>query len=181
MQRPRKRTASKQERVREEEQYFAISAVAKMVNTHPQTIRLYEREGFLHPKRNHHNIRLFSADDVERIRKVQHLTQDMGVNLAGVEVIFKLMDRINDLETRIRKVKQSMPKRVEETAKTLALQMFDMFRHQNASGDAPLRQMNRVPPIRSDDMKRITTWLEELLEEGTSSSPGKVAKDTRRR
>jgi len=76
---------------------YHISVVAEMVETHPQTLRMYERMGLIAPQRTANNIRLYSDDDVERVRRIQHLTQDLGVNLAGVEVVFKLLEEIDHL------------------------------------------------------------------------------------
>jgi MerR family transcriptional regulator/heat shock protein HspR len=68
--------------------FYQISVVAQMVETHPQTLRMYERMGLLAPQRTHNNVRLYSDEDVARVRRIQHLTQELGVNLAGVEVVF---------------------------------------------------------------------------------------------
>ena len=77
--------------------FYQISVVAQMVETHPQTLRMYERMGLIEPQRTPNNIRLYSDEDVERVRRIQHLTQDLGVNLAGVEVVFKLLGEIEKL------------------------------------------------------------------------------------
>lgn len=76
---------------------YQISVVAQMVETHPQTLRMYERMGLISPQRTANNIRLYSQEDVERVRRIQHLTQELGVNLAGVEVVFKLLGEIDRL------------------------------------------------------------------------------------
>jgi MerR family transcriptional regulator/heat shock protein HspR len=76
---------------------YQISVVAQMVETHPQTLRMYERMGLISPQRTANNIRLYSQEDVERVRRIQHLTQELGVNLAGVEVVFKLLGEIERL------------------------------------------------------------------------------------
>jgi MerR family transcriptional regulator/heat shock protein HspR len=73
---------------------YHISIVAEMVETHPQTLRMYERMGLINPQRTRNNIRLYSDEDVELVRRIQHLTQELGVNLAGVEVVFKLLGEI---------------------------------------------------------------------------------------
>ncbi|HEX8832901.1 MAG TPA: helix-turn-helix transcriptional regulator [Abditibacteriaceae bacterium] len=73
---------------------YHISIVAEMVATHPQTLRMYERMGLVSPQRTRNNIRLYSQDDVDRVRRIQHLTQELGVNLAGVEVVFKLLGEL---------------------------------------------------------------------------------------
>ena len=79
---------------------YHISVVAEMLSTHPQTLRLYERLGLVSPQRTAHNTRLYSDEDVETVRRIQHLTQDLGVNLAGVEVIFKLLAEMEKLRAR---------------------------------------------------------------------------------
>jgi MerR family transcriptional regulator/heat shock protein HspR len=76
---------------------YHISVVAELVETHPQTLRMYERMGLVNPQRTRNNIRLYSEADVEQVRRIQHLTQDLGVNLAGVEVVFKLLQEMERL------------------------------------------------------------------------------------
>jgi len=77
-----------------EEPVYVISIAAKLLEVHPQTLRLYERLGLVAPARSGRNIRLYSRRDLERVRRIQHLTQDMGVNLAGVDVILDLLERM---------------------------------------------------------------------------------------
>ena len=80
---------------------YHISVVAQMVETHPQTLRMYEKMGLISPQRTGNNIRLFSDEDVELVRRIQHLTQDLGVNLAGVEVVFKLLEEMERMRSEI--------------------------------------------------------------------------------
>lgn len=80
---------------------YHISVVAEIVTTHPQTLRMYERMGLITPQRTRNNIRLYSEADVERVRRIQHLTQDLGVNLAGVEVVFKLLQEIERMREEL--------------------------------------------------------------------------------
>lgn len=80
---------------------YHISIVAQMVETHPQTLRTYERMGLVNPQRTSNNIRLYTEEDVEVVRRIQHLTQDLGVNLAGVEVVFKLLREMERLKAEI--------------------------------------------------------------------------------
>ena len=70
--------------------YYMISAVAQKYNIHPQTLRLYEREGLLKPSRTDGNTRLYSEEDLEQLEVILSLTRDMGVNLAGVEIILNM-------------------------------------------------------------------------------------------
>jgi len=86
-----------QERFDDFEGFFSISVVSEMLKLHPQTIRHYERQGLVQPKRTSGNIRLFSMRDVRRLRKIHEYTSS-GVNLAGVLVIVELLERIDLLE-----------------------------------------------------------------------------------
>jgi MerR family transcriptional regulator/heat shock protein HspR len=77
---------------------YVISVAADMLRVHPQTLRHYERLGLVSPERTNGNIRLYSAQDIARLRRVQQLMDDLGVNLAGVEVILRLHDHIEQLQ-----------------------------------------------------------------------------------
>lgn len=81
---------------------FVISVAARLVGVHEQTLRYYERAGLVEPARSKGRIRLYSLHDLERVRQIRRLTDEMGVNLAGVEVIIKLTDHIHGLEQRVR-------------------------------------------------------------------------------
>lgn len=81
--------------------FYQISVVAEMVETHPQTLRMYERVGLISPERSGNNVRLYSEEDVARVRRIQHLTQELGVNLAGVEVVFKLLSEMEKLRAQL--------------------------------------------------------------------------------
>jgi MerR family transcriptional regulator/heat shock protein HspR len=80
---------------------FMISAVAEQYGIHPQTLRLYEREGLLKPSRSEGNTRLYTAGDVERLEVILHLTRDLGVNLAGVEVILNMREKMGEMQAQI--------------------------------------------------------------------------------
>ena len=86
---------------------YHISIVAEIVATHPQTLRTYERMGLISPQRTRNNVRLYSEDDVEQVRRIQHLTQELGVNLAGVEVVFKLLQEIEKMRQEIEQQENS--------------------------------------------------------------------------
>jgi MerR family transcriptional regulator/heat shock protein HspR len=77
---------------------YVISIAARMVGMHAQTLRQYERIGLVEPKRTEGNIRLYSRADVAKLRQVQRLVNDLGVNLAGVEVILKMRERLQAME-----------------------------------------------------------------------------------
>ncbi|HLY59904.1 MAG TPA: helix-turn-helix transcriptional regulator [Terriglobia bacterium] len=76
---------------------YMISAVAEMYHLHPQTLRLYEREGLLTPSRSEGNTRLYTQEDLERLEAILSLTRDLGVNLAGIEVILNMRQRMDDM------------------------------------------------------------------------------------
>jgi MerR family transcriptional regulator/heat shock protein HspR len=75
-----------------------ISAVAETYDIHPQTLRLYEREGLLKPSRSEGNTRLYTQEDLERLELILNLTRDLGVNLAGVEVILNMRQRLEEMQ-----------------------------------------------------------------------------------
>lgn len=97
-----------------DEPVYLISIVAKILNIHPQTLRQYERENLIEPSRSGGRIRLYSQRDIDRIKMILRLTRDLGVNLAGVDIILRLKDHIevleqdvNDLTHELYKMKQS--------------------------------------------------------------------------
>ena len=78
--------------------FFMISAVAQRYNIHPQTLRLYEREGLLKPSRTEGNTRLYSEEDLEQLETILALTRDLGVNLAGVEIILNMREKMDAMQ-----------------------------------------------------------------------------------
>ncbi len=80
---------------------YMISAVAEMYKIHPQTLRLYEREGLLKPSRSQGNTRLYTDGDLERLDIILNLTREMGVNLAGIEIILNMRDKMQDMEQQM--------------------------------------------------------------------------------
>ncbi|MGH9445671.1 MAG: MerR family transcriptional regulator [Terriglobia bacterium] len=81
---------------------YTISAVAEMYSLHPQTLRLYEREGLLAPSRSHGNTRLYTDEDLEQLAVILKLTRELGVNLAGVEIILNMRARMAEMEKEMR-------------------------------------------------------------------------------
>ena len=81
---------------------YMISAVAEMYNIHPQTLRLYEREGLLVPSRTNGNTRLYGDEDLERLETILNLARDLGVNLAGIEIILNMRDRMQKMQEEMR-------------------------------------------------------------------------------
>ena len=100
--------------------YYMISVVARRFEVHPQTLRLYEREGLVKPSRTQGNTRLYSEEDLERLSFILNLTRDLGVNLAGVEIIVNLRRRIETMQQEmdrfVAQVRDELGKRVQEGA-----------------------------------------------------------------
>jgi MerR family transcriptional regulator/heat shock protein HspR len=80
---------------------YMISSVAEQYEIHPQTLRLYEREGLLAPSRSDGNTRLYTDADLERLEVILHLTRDLGVNLAGVEIILNMREKMRQMQEQI--------------------------------------------------------------------------------
>jgi MerR family transcriptional regulator, heat shock protein HspR len=80
---------------------FMISVAAELADMHPQTLRMYEARGLIEPQRSPKGTRLYSHDDVERLRRIQEMTTELGMNLAGVERVFELEDKIARLQRKV--------------------------------------------------------------------------------
>jgi MerR family transcriptional regulator, heat shock protein HspR len=90
---------------------FVISVAARLLNVHPQTLRYYERAGLISPSRSRGNIRLYSTRDIERAQQIKRLIEDLGVNLAGVEVIMKLTERMREMEQELESLRGELARR----------------------------------------------------------------------
>lgn len=96
--------------------FFSISAVAKMFSVHQQTIRLYEKQGLLTPERSTGNTRLFSESDIDRLEEIIYLTHELGINLAGVEMVFKLKKQVSKMQKDINDLFAQTQKNLDEQA-----------------------------------------------------------------
>ena len=85
---------------------YVISVAARMVRVHSQTLRYYEREGLIEPARSTGNIRLYSHRDIERLRRIKALMDELGINLAGVQVVLRMAERIGQMEQEIQQLTQ---------------------------------------------------------------------------
>ena len=90
---------------------YVISIAARMVGMHAQTLRQYERVGLVEPRRTRGNIRMYSPADVARLRQVQRLINDLGVNLAGVEVILRMGERMQAMEREMQSLREELARR----------------------------------------------------------------------
>ena len=93
-----------------DEPVYLISVVAKALNIHPQTLRQYEREGLVTPSRTNGKMRLYSQRDIDRINLILRLTRELGVNLAGVDIILQFKDKIEEMENEIDELKTKLAK-----------------------------------------------------------------------
>ncbi|HTQ09904.1 MAG TPA: helix-turn-helix transcriptional regulator [Fimbriimonadaceae bacterium] len=115
---------------------YMIGVAAEMCGVHPQTLRQYERLGLVVPSRAGAKNRLYSDDDIQRVRRIQRLTQDMGVNLAGVELILRLLD---DMEDMRRDMEQQLREYVFEAEQRIQQIM--------ASSNVPMRKDATLLPV----------------------------------
>jgi len=93
---------------------YMISVAAELAGMHPQTLRIYETRGLITPKRSPKNTRLYSHDDVERLRRIQELTGELGMNLAGVERVFALEEEIERMRRRVRSLERQAERAQQE-------------------------------------------------------------------
>jgi MerR family transcriptional regulator/heat shock protein HspR len=97
-----------------------ISAVAEQYQIHPQTLRLYEREGLLKPSRSDGNTRLYTDDDLERLEVILKLTRDLGVNLAGVEIILNMREKMAEMQHQIEQFVSSLNTEITQRSRPIA-------------------------------------------------------------
>src|SRR5205807_1805893 len=98
---------------------YMISVAAELAGMHPQTLRIYEARGLIEPKRSAGNTRLYSQEDVDRLRRIQELTTELGMNLAGVEKVFELEDELDRMRRRMRSLERQAEKLEREMAAEL--------------------------------------------------------------
>ncbi len=137
--------------------YFSISAVAKMFSVHQQTVRMYEKEGLICPKRSEGNTRLFSEDDIQRLEEIIHFTHTMGINLAGVEMILKLKKQIGkmqrEINTLFKEVNTNLDKQVEASKKMVekSATQLNSLKQRGAQRSTTRRQRIPLPRSRTED------------------------------
>ena len=136
--------------------YYMISAVSQKYDIHPQTLRLYEREGLLKPSRTEGNTRLYSEEDLEQLETILTLTRDLGVNLAGVEIILNLRRKIEQMQGEVNQfmdyVKREMARGIDDWEQRLGTALVK---------STPTGLVRRTPPssekkTEDDNPKRKT-------------------------
>src|ERR671917_2579698 len=96
---------------------YMISVAAELAGMHPQTLRIYESRGLIEPQRSPKNTRLYSQEDVDRLQRIQELTSELGMNLAGVEKVFELEEEIERMRRRMRNLERQAARVQEELRK----------------------------------------------------------------
>jgi MerR family transcriptional regulator, heat shock protein HspR len=129
---------------------FMISVAAELADMHPQTLRMYEARGLIEPKRSPKGTRLYSQDDVERLRRIQEMTTELGMNLAGVERVFELEDKLGRLQRKVDILEQRAAALQDEIQRLEAVRRSvraDIVRYEEAPGTAliPIRHVRRTP------------------------------------
>lgn len=96
------------EKGRGNEPLYVISVAARMIDVHAQTLRTYEREGLISPARSRGGVRMYSDDDIEQVRRIRTLVDELGCNLAGVDVILTLMDRLRGMQEEVTRLQDEL-------------------------------------------------------------------------
>ena len=96
---------------------YMISVAAELVGMHPQTLRIYEQRGLVNPKRTPGNTRLYSEADLERLRLIQRLTTELGLNLAGVETVIRLEDELSNARARLERLERELRREIRDVHK----------------------------------------------------------------
>jgi MerR family transcriptional regulator, heat shock protein HspR len=96
---------------------YMISVAADLVGMHPQTLRIYEQKGLVRPKRTAGNTRLYSEADLDRLRTIQRLTTELGLNLAGVELVLRMEDQLRRMQVRMERIERQMREEIENVHK----------------------------------------------------------------
>ncbi|HET9495802.1 MAG TPA: MerR family transcriptional regulator [Chloroflexia bacterium] len=106
----------------DEQPRYVISIAAQMLGVHPQTLRLYEREGLIEPQRSGGKIRLYSERDIDRVRCIMRLTTDLGVNLAGAEAILNMRERMVQMREEMERMRRQMEAELDALRRELDLE-----------------------------------------------------------
>jgi MerR family transcriptional regulator/heat shock protein HspR len=127
---------------------FMISVAAELADMHPQTLRMYEARGLIEPKRSPKGTRLYSQDDVDRLRRIQEMTTELGMNLAGVERVFELEGKLTRLQTKVDAMERRAKELQEEITRLEAVRRevrAEIVRYE-APGTAliPIRHVKRT-------------------------------------
>jgi MerR family transcriptional regulator, heat shock protein HspR len=130
---------------------FMISVAAELAEMHPQTLRMYEARGLIEPKRSAKGTRLYSHEDVERLRRIQEMTAELGMNLAGVERVFELEEQLEAMASRV----AGMERRAKELK--AEVERLEQVRRELRAEIVPYVRGGEI--VRSADLKRFSVWV----------------------
>ena len=140
------------ERIDQERGVFMISVAAELAEMHPQTLRMYEARGLITPKRSPKNTRLYSQADVERLRRIQQMTSEEGLNLAGVETVLELERRLERMRTEIARMRKRaaemedrMTRELEKLRRSLGGELVPYGAYEPESLTGGARESTRIP------------------------------------
>jgi MerR family transcriptional regulator/heat shock protein HspR len=143
----------------EEQGFFMISVAAELADMHPQTLRIYEAKGLITPKRSPRNTRLYSKRDVERLRRIQRLTSEHGLNLAGVEAVLdmearfaEMRDELERMRARARELERRLTEEVDRVRRELGAEIVPYGRYEP---DLP------KPPVEARPVRVVVRRQEE--------------------
>ena len=126
---------------------YMISVAAELAGMHPQTLRIYEARGLIQPKRSKGKTRLYSQEDVERLRRIQELTSELGMNLAGVEKVFELEEELEKMRGRMDRLQQKAAALEQEMADEIE-RVKKQFRAEIVRYEPPGRALMPVAKMR---------------------------------
>ena len=131
---------------------FMISVAAELAEMHPQTLRMYEARGLIEPQRSPKGTRLYSQEDVEKLRRIQELTSQLGMNLAGVEKVFELEEELDKMRRRMRNLERHAERVREELSEELERVRrsfkYELVRYEPPSQALTPRAAGRQPGVR---------------------------------
>ncbi len=143
-----RRTRTTKVSVKRDRGVFMISVAAELAEMHPQTLRMYEQRGLIEPKRSPKGTRLYSQEDVERLRRIQEMTAELGMNLAGVERVFELEDQLERMSARMaameaeaKRLRQEMNEELERVRRSFRAELVPY----RAGTLVPVRRAQRRP------------------------------------
>jgi MerR family transcriptional regulator/heat shock protein HspR len=143
---PRRRTTTTRIEVSSDRGVFMISVAAELAEMHPQTLRMYEQRGLIEPKRSPKGTRLYSHEDVDRLRRIQEMTNDLGLNLAGVEHVLRLEQELDRARRRV----DALERRTEELQVEMVERIEAVTRELRGGELVPLKHTRAIVPARHD-------------------------------
>src|SRR5947207_8984572 len=149
-------------KLHEDQAVFMISVAAELADMHPQTLRIYEQRGLITPQRSPGGTRLYSQGDVERLRRIQKMTAEMGMNLAGVERVLALEDQLQRMSRRF----EAMERRAEEMRAEME-ERIERVRREFRAELVPYRASTEL--VRTSDLPRVRVQVERPPRRGAGT------------